>query len=49
MPLLTYQDQNIMRMRVEIEAVMLAVAGGPLAYAALCLWRRRAFRVGLRA
>ena len=43
--LMTYQDQNFMRMRVEIEAVMLAVAGGPLAHAALCFWRRRADRV----
>jgi hypothetical protein len=45
LPLMTYQDQLFPRMRVEIVAVMLAVAGGPLAHAALCFWRRRAFRV----
>jgi hypothetical protein len=39
--LTTYQDQNFMRMRVEIEAVIMVVAGGPLAYTLLCRWRGR--------
>lgn len=47
LPLMSFQDQNFMRYRVEIDAVMLAVAGGPLACAALRLWRRRAFRVDM--
>ncbi len=37
-PVLSYQDQNFMRFRAEIEAVMLAVAGGPVAYGAWRVW-----------